>query len=236
MTVALELRDARARYGSVEVLHGVDLAVPSGKVVALLGRNGAGKTTTLRVLAGLLPLSGGELVWDGENAASLTALDRAQRGLLHVPDVHGVFADLTVEDNLTLFAEGRSPQPAFEAFPVLSERYTQRAGTLSGGEQQMLALSRALLRPVRVLLLDEISRGLAPRVVSLLYEVVARLAGGDRCVVIVEQYVESALALANIVYVLRRGEVSFAGEPGELNTDRLAAAFGSPLPLPGGRA
>jgi branched-chain amino acid transport system ATP-binding protein len=212
----------------------VDLALPAGTVVAILGRNGAGKTTTLRVLAGLLPLSGGTCLWDGAVATGLSAYERARRGLALVPDVHGVFADLTVEDNLTLFAEGGSPEPAFQAFPVLQERYTQRASTLSGGEQQMLALSRALLRPVRVLLLDEISRGLAPRVVSMLYDNVARLAGGDRCVVVVEQYVENALGLADIVYVMRRGEVSFAGEPGELSGRRLAQAFGSPHQRPQG--
>jgi branched-chain amino acid transport system ATP-binding protein len=226
MTVAMELREVRAGYGPVEVLHGVDLAFPAGHVVALLGRNGAGKTTTLRALAGRLPLVAGSVRWWGEDISRLTSYERARRGLVLIPDEHGIFADLTVEDNLTLFADGGPPDPAFEAFPILKERYGQKSGTLSGGEQQMLALSRTLLRQVRVVLLDEISRGLAPRVVAALYEVVSRLASEDRCVVVVEQYVENALALADIVYVLRRGEVSFAGEPTELDPQRLAVAFG----------
>ncbi len=217
MSARLALQGARAGYGPVEVLHGVDLAVPARGVTALLGHNGAGKTTVLRVLAGLLPLSAGSVRWDGADVSALPTYDRARRGLALLPDEHGVFATLSVRDNLALFGDGADPDPALAVFPALRDRLGQRAGSLSGGERQMLSLSRALLRPVQVLLLDELSRGLAPQVVTRLYDVVADLGRQPgRSVLLVEQYVGQALRLADIAYVLRRGEVAFAGEPGEL--------------------
>ncbi|MCF2532994.1 ABC transporter ATP-binding protein [Yinghuangia soli] len=226
MPVSLALRGVRVRYGPVEALHGVDLAFPAGAVTALLGRNGAGRSTVLRTLAGLLSPAAGRVEWDGRDVTGWTASERARDGMALIPDGHGVFAGLPVRDNLLVFAGGNPVDPALDAFPVLRKRLGQQAGTLSGGEQQMLAVSRALLRPSRVLLLDELSQGLAPRVVAQLYDVVGQLAaGGQRTVVLVEQYAGEALRRADVAYVLRRGRVAFAGEPGELLSDGHVALF-----------
>lgn len=162
MPVSLALHDVRVRYGPVEALHGVDLAFPGGAVTALLGRNGAGRSTLLRTLAGVLHPASGRIEWDGRDVTRWTASERARDGLALIPDGHGVFAGLSVRDNLRVFAGNDTVEPALDAFPVLRKRLGQHAGTLSGGEQQMLAVSRALLRPSRVLLLDELSQGLAP--------------------------------------------------------------------------
>ncbi|WP_436787441.1 ABC transporter ATP-binding protein [Yinghuangia sp. YIM S10712] len=225
MPVALAVHDVRVRYGPVEALHGVSLAFPARAVTALLGRNGAGRSTLLRTIAGVLAPSSGRIEWDGRDITRRTASERARDGLALIPDAHGVFTGLPVRDNLRVFAGGDAVEPALDAFPVLRSRLGQRAGTLSGGEQQMLAVSRALLRPSRVLLLDELSQGLAPRVVARLYEVVTELAAGDRTVVLVEQYAGEALRRADVAYVLRRGRVAFAGEPGELLTGADASLF-----------
>ncbi|HEX3823767.1 MAG TPA: ATP-binding cassette domain-containing protein [Mycobacteriales bacterium] len=216
MTIALALRDVRAGYGPVEVLHGVDLDVATGTLTALLGPNGAGKSTLLSVIAGLVPMSTGELVWDGLVISDLAPHLRAKAGLVHVPARGGVFPDLSVRDNLTVFAGSkRGWDAALEAFPILRERLSQRAGLLSGGEQQMLALSHALLRKPRLLLLDEISTGLAPRVTRTLFDVVTTMATAGTTVVLVEQHVSDALRMADVVYLLRHGEVALAGEPAE---------------------
>ena len=217
MTVELSLRGVRTGYGAVEVLHGIDLDVPTGSLTALLGPNGAGKTTLLSAVAGLLPLRAGRIEWSGQDIGWMRPDDRARSGMLLIPERRGIFATLSVRENLEVFA-GRNADlaPAFEAFPILNARLTQQAGSLSGGEQQMLAMSRALLGQPRVLLLDEISLGLAPRVTRLLFEVVAGLAASGVTVVLVEQYLSDALRLADLVYVLSRGEVAFAGEPAEL--------------------
>lgn len=225
MPPTLTLHDIRVRYGPVEALHGVDIAFPARAVTALLGRNGAGRSTLLRTIAGLLTPSSGRIEWDGRDITRRTAAERARDGLALIPDGHGVFAGLPVRDNLQVFAGAAPVDPALDAFPILRKRLGQRAGTLSGGEQQMLAVSRALLRPSRVLLLDELSQGLAPRVVAQLYEVVTELAAGDRAVVLVEQYAGEALRRADVAYVLRRGRVAFAGEPEELLTHDHAAVF-----------
>ncbi|WP_436773696.1 ABC transporter ATP-binding protein [Yinghuangia sp. YIM S09857] len=225
MPVSLSLHDVRVRYGPVEALHGIDLAFPEGAVTALLGRNGAGRSTLLRTLAGLLTPSSGRIEWNGRDITRRTAAERARDGLALIPDGHGVFAGLSVRDNLRVFADTDTIDPALDAFPVLRKRLGQRAGTLSGGEQQMLAVSRALLRPSRVLLLDELSQGLAPRVVAQLYDVVSELAAGQRTVVLVEQYAGEALRRADVVYVLRRGQVAFKGEPDELLTNGHLSLF-----------
>ncbi|HEU5034983.1 MAG TPA: ATP-binding cassette domain-containing protein [Mycobacteriales bacterium] len=217
MSVELALRGVRAGYGAVEVLHGVDLDVPAGALTALLGPNGAGKTTLLSVLAGLLPLRAGRISWAGGGLEQQPADARARAGMLLIPERRGIFTTLSVRDNLEVFAGADGDlQPAYDAFPILEQRLTQQAGSLSGGEQQMLAMSRALLRRPRLLLLDEISFGLAPRVTRQLFDVVAQLARAGTTVVLVEQYLSDALRLADVVYVLSRGEVVFGGEPGEL--------------------
>jgi branched-chain amino acid transport system ATP-binding protein len=217
VSVELSVRGLRAGYGAVEVLHGIDLEVPRGALTALLGPNGAGKTTLLSTIAGLLPVRSGSIRWQGRECAGAPADDLARHGMLLIPERRGIFSTLTVHDNLEVFAgRGADLSRAFEAFPVLEQRRSQRAGSLSGGEQQMLAMSRALLRTPPLLLLDEISIGLAPRVTRLLFDVVADLARAGTTVVLVEQYLSDALRLADVVYVLARGEIAFAGEPAEL--------------------
>jgi branched-chain amino acid transport system ATP-binding protein len=212
----LSVRGLRAGYGPVEVLHGVDLDVPAGRVTALVGRNGAGKTTLLRTVAGLLPASGGTIRHRDDDLTRRPAYRRARDGVLLVPDDRGVFADLTVEDNLRLFG-GDSGSAAVEAFPVLGRRARQLAGTLSGGEQQMLALSRVLVRPTRVVLVDELSRGLAAPVIAQLYRVlVGRAADTGTAIVLAEPDAAAVLPFADIVYVLSRGRMIFAGEPPDL--------------------
>jgi branched-chain amino acid transport system ATP-binding protein len=218
--VELSLEQVHAGYGPVEVLHGVDLQVPRGAVTALLGANGAGKTTTMAVISGTLPVRAGAVRWAGQVVNRVATYDRAHAGMVLIPEKRGIFPDLTVRDNLAIFAHGGPHDddftPAYDAFPVLRGRLAQGAGSLSGGEQQMLAMSRALLRKPRLLLLDEISFGLAPRVTAQLFEVVAELARQDTTVLLVEQYLGEALRMADVVYVLARGEVAFAGEPAEL--------------------
>lgn len=226
MTVELALERARVSYGPVEVLHGVDLAFPTGVITALLGRNGAGKTTTLGALAGVVPLAAGRVVWSGRDATRWPTDERSRRGLVLVPDQHGVFANLSVREHLELFAPGQPPDAALAAFPALVPLLDRVAGALSGGEQQMVALSHAFVRSEGVVLLDEISRGLAPQVVAQLYEAVAGLAAQRRTIVVVEQYVQEVLRLAQVAYVLRRGEVAFAGEASELDPATLARAMG----------
>jgi len=218
--IELALEGVHAGYGPVEVLHGLDLQVPRGSVTALLGANGAGKTTTMAVISGTLPVRTGAVRWAGQVVNRVATYDRAHAGMVLIPEKRGIFPDLTVRDNLAIFAHNGPHDddfsPAYEAFPVLRERLAQGAGSLSGGEQQMLAMSRALLRKPRLLLLDEISFGLAPRVTAQLFEVVAELARQETTVLLVEQYLGKALQMADVVYVLARGEVAFAGEPAEL--------------------
>ncbi|SBW20909.1 ABC transporter-like protein [Candidatus Protofrankia californiensis] len=227
MSAELVLTGARAGYGTIEVLHGLDLTVPTGKVTALLGVNGAGKSSTLRVLAGVLPLRSGSLAWRGRTITRMSALDRARSGLMLVPDERAVFATLTVRENLQVVVEAigqRNISPALEAFPRLHERLAQRAGTLSGGERRMLALARALLARPKVLLVDELSLGLSPKVASELFAWLATVALGGTTVVLADQYTKDALGLADVVYVLHRGECSFVGDPAELHPTTVSAA------------
>ncbi|MCM3922020.1 ATP-binding cassette domain-containing protein [Frankia sp. AiPs1] len=217
-TAELALTGARAGYGTVEVLHGLDLTIPAGKVTALLGANGAGKSTTLRVLSGLIPLRAGTLTWRGEDITRLSTVDRARRGLMLVPDERAVFATLSVRDNLQIIAEASGHPditPALESFPRLRERLTQRAGSMSGGERRMLALARALLARPSVLMVDELSLGLSPKVAADLFGWLATVAASGTTVLLADQYTEQALAMADQVYVLHRGERSFAGTPAE---------------------
>ena len=220
MTAEVVLRAARAGYGALEVLHGVDLTVPAATVVGLLGPNGAGKTTLLRLVAGIVPLRAGTLRWRGRDVAGMPADARARRGMLLVPASDAVWPHLTVAENLAVAARHGPPDPALAAFPVLADRLGQRASDLSGGEQRMLALSRALLAAPRLLLVDELSLGLAPRVSAELFATVARMARAGTAVVLADQNVGQVLDIASVAYQLRRGEVSFAGEPAELRGGR----------------
>ena len=220
-----ELSRITAGYGSTTVLRDVTLTVPAGAVVALLGPNGAGKTTLLRVASGLLRPSSGHILLDGVPQTGL-AVDRlARAGVCHVPEGRGVFPSLTVRENLRLQAppgaEADALERAGEVFPVLRKRFGQLAGTMSGGEQQMLALARTYVSGPRVVLLDEVSMGLAPRIVDEIFEFLGRLRDEGISMLLVEQYVTRALGLADYVYLLQRGRVAFAGEPTELDGDEL---------------
>ncbi len=217
----VELRGITASYGPIDVLHGIDLAAPPGAVTALLGPNGAGKTTTLRVLAGLHPATAGDILLAGRRVNGARADDLARAGLCLVPEGRGVFPNLSVRENLRVATHAghglaQVEEVAYARFPKLGERRAQLAGTLSGGEQQMLALARAVATDPGVLLLDELSMGLAPIVVGELYEQVARIAAGGVAVVVVEQFARIALRVADRATVLVGGRVAAEGSPGEL--------------------
>ena len=220
----LELRDVGARYGPVTALHGVTIDVDDGEIVALLGANGAGKTTTLRAISGNVRTTG-DIVFDGKRIARRATEWVAKRGIAHVPEGRGIFAELSVRDNLRMGAYMRRDRDGIKAdidrvaeyFPWLEERGGQQAGTLSGGEQQMLALARALITKPRLLLLDEPSLGLAPLVVQELFRIVAELNEKEGLtVLVVEQNANIALAIADRAYVLEVGRVAVAGAADEL--------------------
>jgi branched-chain amino acid transport system ATP-binding protein len=223
-----ELCGVTAGYGDTTVLRDVSLWVPSGSVVALLGANGAGKTTLLRAASGLLP-SLGRIRLDGRELGGAAAQEFARAGVCHVPEGRGIFPSLSVRDNILLHAGKRPSADALEravtAFPILGERLDQRAGTLSGGQQQMLALTRAYVTSPRVVLVDEVSLGLAPVTVDLIYEQLGRIAAGGSALLLVEQYVTRALQLADYVFVLQRGRVRFAGEPSELDSQEVLGGY-----------
>jgi branched-chain amino acid transport system ATP-binding protein len=205
------------------------LRVPDGSVVALLGANGAGKTTLLRVAAGLLRPDDGQLVIDGVDVTGQAPNRLVRHGVCHMPEGRGVFPSLTVRENLVVQAPPGQHSEAIEkaasAFPILGKRLGQVSGTLSGGEQQMLALARAYVQNPKVVLLDEVSMGLAPLIVDEIFEFLTRLAAGGASLLLVEQYVTKALALSDYVYLLQRGEVAFVGEPGELDGEDLFARY-----------
>jgi branched-chain amino acid transport system ATP-binding protein len=232
LTPQLELRGISAGYGTMKALFSVDIVVPEGEVVALLGPNGAGKTTTLRVASGLLAPTGGTTWVKGVEVTASRPRSLARQGLCLVPEGRGIFPNLTVRENLLLHTyarPGRSRQDmervAYERFPVLGERRHQVAGTLSGGEQQMLALSRALTTEPSLLLLDEISMGLAPLLVEQLFGVIKHEVNERGVsVLIVEQLAEFALDIADYAVVLSRGSVRASGKPSEVK-DILAAAY-----------
>ena len=213
----LELRGVRAAYDSVTVLHGVDLSVAAGEVVALLGPNGAGKTTTLRIAAGVHPVQSG-LLLAGSDLAGAPPRDLARAGVCLIPEGRGVFPNLSIRDNLLMMTyTGRSrtqiEELTYARFPVLGKNASRAAGTLSGGEQQMLALARGLATDPAVLLLDELSMGLAPVVVGRLYEHVAEIARHGVAVLLVEQFATAALSIADHAAVLVRGRVALQGPP-----------------------
>jgi branched-chain amino acid transport system ATP-binding protein len=218
---ALALRDVRAAYGIIDVLHDVDLTVPAGSVFALLGPNGAGKSTTLKVASGLIKPTGGSIHVLGDDVTGRSADAMARNGVCLVPEGRGIFPNLTVTENLRMATYSGTPlkavvERAFERFPRLKERRKQVAGTLSGGEQQMLAMARALATDPKVLLLDELSMGLAPLIVEELYEVVKRIAEGQVSILIVEQFAHEVLGVADTAAIMLHGKIEFVGKPVEV--------------------
>ncbi|MFI6377182.1 ABC transporter ATP-binding protein [Streptomyces sp. NPDC050546] len=230
----LELDGVHAAHGGIAVLHGVDLVIEAGRVVALLGPNGAGKTTLLTVAAGVHPPSGGRLLLGGRDATGIHPRELARAGVCLVPQGRGVFPNLSVRDNLLMMTfTGRTQEEieeiAYARFPVLGTRRTQPAGTLSGGEQQMLALARGLATDPAVLLLDELSMGLAPLVVAELYELVADIARQGVAVLVVEQFATAVLRIADRAAVLVGGRIQWQGPPGRsLHAELSSYYLGSP--------
>jgi branched-chain amino acid transport system ATP-binding protein len=221
----LDVTGLESRYGRIPVLHGIDLAVRAGELVALVGGNGAGKTTLLRAISGVQP-SSGRMSFDGKPIESLSAEGRVARGIVQCPEGRQVFGPLSVEDNLRLGAYRRGGAQAHETlkrvyalFPALAERRRQAAGTLSGGQQQMLAIGRALMAQPRLLLLDEPSMGLAPRLVAEIFAAIRKLRANDTAILLVEQNAAAALAIADRGYVLETGRVALTGSGAQLLAD-----------------
>lgn len=230
----LELDHLTVAYGDAVALRDVSLVVPQGRAVALLGPNGAGKTTLLSAASGLLRPKAGRIILDGRDVTGTSPDRLARSGLCHVTEGRSVFPGLTVADNLKMFAPKAAGSDAIEraidAFPRLGERLTQIAGTLSGGEQQMLALARAYSQQAPLVMLDEVSMGLAPILVDEIFAFLHRLSAEGHSLLIVEQYVAKALALADLVYLLVRGRLVFAGEPAEIEgTDIFAHYLGAEM-------
>ena len=220
----LELVDVHAGYGPIEVLHGISLQVMPGSVLALLGPNGGGKTSTLKVCSGLLPATSGEIRVAGRKVNGVGATQLADVGVCSIPEGRGIFANLTVRENLWLAAGHRASlaemeEVAYRRFPRLGERRKQLAGTMSGGEQQMLALARALGTEPVVLLLDELSMGLAPLIVAQMYETVAQLAAEGIAVLVAEQFARTVLPIADSAALILHGQVVQVGTPADVEEE-----------------
>ena len=221
----LDVTALGSRYGRIPALAGVDLRVRSGELVALVGANGAGKTTLLRTISGVQPASGGAIRFDGQDLARLPARQRVQLGIVQVPEGRQVFGPLSVEDNLLLgaFARGSRAglEPVMAMFPALQTKRHQPAGTLSGGQQQMLAIARALMAEPKLLLLDEPSMGLAPRLVAEIFAQIAALKERGTTILLVDQNARAALAIADRGYVMETGRIVLRGAAAELLRDPL---------------
>ena len=227
----LELRGVRASYGTIEVLHGIDLVVPPGLVVALLGPNGAGKTTTLAVASGLLQPTAGAVMVAGRDVTGVSPEELAQRGLTTIPEGKGIFPNLTVRENLVMatyagVSISHVEEVAYARFPRLKERRQQTAGTLSGGEQQMLAMARGLAVDPAVLLLDELSMGLAPLVVEELYGIVSQIARSGTSILVVEQFARTVLGVADVAAIMVNGQIRRVGHPNDVEQELSAAYLG----------
>jgi branched-chain amino acid transport system ATP-binding protein len=226
---ALEVTDLEVGYGETTVLRGVDLVVPAGKVVALLGPNGAGKTTLLRTVSGFIRPTRGTVCIGGNDVTRQQPHRRFAEGLIHVPEGRGVFRALTVRENLVMQApvgqEQASIEKAVSAFPILGERLGQVAGTMSGGQQQMLAMSAAYVRDSSLVLVDEASLGLAPIVVDEIFTFLEQLIARGTSLLIVDQFVAKALAMSDHVYVMRHGEIAHSGPTSEMKDEDLVAQY-----------
>ncbi len=230
----LKVEQLSAHYGGIHALQGIELDVPDRAIVSLIGANGAGKSTTLKSIVGLVKPSRGTVSWNGEKLTGLPTKDIVSRGVCLVPEGRHVFPNLTVDENLTLGAYSRSDKAGiaadrkkvFDFFPRLSERVSQKAGTLSGGEQQMLAVGRALMTRPRLLMMDEPSLGLAPLIVKMIFDIVKAINAEGVTVLLVEQNAKAALEIADYGYVLETGRITFHG-PGKelLQDDRVRHAY-----------
>jgi branched-chain amino acid transport system ATP-binding protein len=229
----LQVENVKSSYGRIEALHGVSLEVMAGEIVALLGANGAGKTTLIRAISGVQPVSSGRMLLDGQAVERVPAHSRVALGVSQVPEGRQLFAPLAVEDNLKLGAWSRHDvamdaelATIYELFPMLAERRRLAAGTLSGGQQQMLAIGRALMAKPRLLLLDEPSTGLAPMLVEQIFQVVCGLKRSGLTVLLVEQNARAALAIADRAYVLETGRITASGTAADIGVDpRVQEAY-----------
>jgi branched-chain amino acid transport system ATP-binding protein len=230
----LTIENLSVHYGAIQALHGVSIAVEPGEIVTLIGANGAGKSTTLRAVSGLVKASGGTIAFDGKNLAGLAAHKILRLGMAQVPEGRGIFPNLTVDENLDLGAFARKNRKdvasdrerVFTLFPRLKERLLQRAGTLSGGEQQMLAIGRALLARPRLLLLDEPSLGLAPQLVQTIFKIIREINASGTTIFLVEQNAHMALRVAHRAYVLEVGSVVMQGDAKQLAaSDEVKKAY-----------
>ncbi len=230
----LEVRDLNVHYGAIHALHGVTLSVEQGQIVTLIGSNGAGKSTTLRTISGLIRASSGAISYDGRSIATLPAHEIVRLGIAHAPEGRGIFANLTVEENLDMGAFTRRDhqqvrkdrERALELFPRVRERLKQNAGTLSGGEQQMLAIARALMARPRLLLLDEPSLGLAPQIVQTIFRIIREINAGGTTILLVEQNAHMALEVAHWGYVLEVGRIVMSEDARKLAaSDEVRKAY-----------
>jgi branched-chain amino acid transport system ATP-binding protein len=237
-TPMIELRGLRAAYGQIEVLHGVDLTLPAGGILAVLGPNGAGKSTMLRAITGAHPPSSGDVLLAGRRVNGVNPVELARRGVCLIPEGRGVFPNLSVRENLQMVTyrgvrRSDVEARAFEVFPKLATRRNQLAGTMSGGEQQMLAVARAVACEPALLLLDELSMGLAPLVVEKLYDVVRQIAADGVTVLLVEQFAAAVLDVADTATVMVGGQVVLSGAPRDVRADLGSVYLGGAPVRPG---
>jgi branched-chain amino acid transport system ATP-binding protein len=230
----LEVKDLDVHYGAIHALHGIDVKVEEGEIVTLIGSNGAGKSSTLRAISGLLAPTKGTIHFDGRSIGGKKPHEIVRLGLAHAPEGRGIFANLTVDENLELGSYARKDRPeiardrkkSLDLFPRLRERLQQRAGTLSGGEQQMLAIARALLARPKLLLLDEPSLGLAPQIVQTIFHIIREINAGGTTILLVEQNAHMALKTAHRAYVLEVGSIVMSDKADVLaRSDRVRKAY-----------
>jgi branched-chain amino acid transport system ATP-binding protein len=229
--ILLEVVGVTSGYGRTVVIRDINMTVHGGQVVALVGINGSGKSTTLRTLSGLLRVKSGSIRYNGVDISTLSAHERSRMGICHITDTRAIFPDLTVEENIRLHVGAKrsalkaAMEQATAAFPKLGERRRQSAGTLSGGEQQMLALARAFVTRPKLLLLDELSTGLAPIVIDEIYQAITALVSTGISTIIVEQYVKRIIPLADVMYVMARGEMSEGEDVGDVVVADLVDSY-----------
>ena len=234
MAAILEVKDLQVYYGVIQALKGISFEVNQGEIIALIGANGAGKTTTLQTITGMIPSKGGNIIYDGQDITRMPGYTLVPMGIAHVPEGRRVFAEMSVLQNLKLGAYTRSNKNEieetikmiYERFPRLEERKNQMAGTLSGGEQQMLAMGRALMSHPKLIVMDEPSMGLSPIYVNEIFDIIQEINKSGTTVLLVEQNAKKALSIADKAYVLETGNIVLSGDAKELmNNDRVKKAY-----------